>query len=118
MKPGTHLINASRGTLVDIDALVDALESRHLAGAGMDVFPVEPKTAGDEFVSPLRGMDTVLLTTHVRGSTEEAQQNIGLGVAEKLIKYSDNGSTINTVFSGETINIAGQYLRTNATILY
>jgi D-3-phosphoglycerate dehydrogenase len=91
MKKGAHLINASRGTVVDIDALVDALKSRHLAGAGMDVFPVEPKTASDEFLSPLRGMDNVLLTPHVGGSTEEAQQNIGLEVAEKLIKYSDNG---------------------------
>ena len=151
MKAGAFLINASRGTVVDIDALVDALKSRHLAGAGMDVFPVEPKTAGDEFVSPLRGLDNVLLTPHVGGSTEEAQQNIGLEVAEKLIKYSDNGSTIsavnfpeaalpehpgkhrllhihrnqpgvlsaiNTVFSGEKINIAGQYLQTNARIGY
>jgi D-3-phosphoglycerate dehydrogenase len=118
MKKGAHLINASRGTVVDIDALVDTLKSRHLAGAGMDVFPVEPKTASDEFVSALRGMDNVLLTPHVGGSTKEAQQNIGLEVAEKLIKYSDNGSTISAVFSGETINIAGQYLQTNAKIGY
>jgi D-3-phosphoglycerate dehydrogenase len=151
MKTGAYLINASRGTVVDIDALADALKSRHLAGAGMDVFPLEPKTAAEEFVSPLRGMDNVLLTPHVGGSTEEAQQNIGLEVAEKLIKYSDNGSTIsavnfpevalpehpgkhrllhihhnqpgvlsaiNAVFSGDKINIAGQYLQTNARIGY
>jgi D-3-phosphoglycerate dehydrogenase len=118
MKKGAHLINASRGTVVDIDALVDALKSRHLAGAGMDVFPVEPKTASDEFVSPLRGMDNVLLTPHVGGSTEEAQQNIGLEVAGKLTKYSDNGSTISAVFSCEKINIADQYLQTNAKIGY
>ena len=97
MKPGAHLINASRGTVVDIDALVAALESKHLGGAAMDVFPVEPKGAGDEFVSPLRGMDNVLLTPHVGGSTEEAQQNIGTEVAEKLIKYSNNGSTLTAV---------------------
>ncbi len=97
MKPGAQLINASRGTVVDIDALVEALRSKHLGGAGMDVFPVEPKSAGEEFVSPLRGMDNVLLTPHVGGSTEEAQQNIGVEVAEKLIKYSNNGSTLSAV---------------------
>jgi D-3-phosphoglycerate dehydrogenase / 2-oxoglutarate reductase len=97
MKEGAHLINASRGTVVDIDALVDALKSNHLGGAGLDVFPKEPKTAGEEFVSPLRGMDNVLLTPHVGGSTAEAQQNIGTEVAEKLIKYSNNGSTLSAV---------------------
>ena len=151
MKAGAHLINASRGTVVDIDAVVEALKSKHLGGAALDVFPVEPKGAGDEFVSPLRGMDNVLLTPHIGGSTEEAQQNIGTEVAEKLIKYSDNGSTlsavnfpevslpehrgqhrllhihrnqpgvlsaINAVFSSERINVAGQYLQTNAKIGY
>jgi D-3-phosphoglycerate dehydrogenase len=97
MKPGAQFINASRGTVVDIDALVEALQSKHLGGAGMDVFPVEPKSAGEEFVSPLRGMDNVLLTPHVGGSTEEAQLNIGTEVAEKLIKYSNNGSTLSAV---------------------
>jgi len=97
MKPAARLINASRGTVVDIGALVEALKSGHLSGAAVDVFPLEPKTAGDEFVSPLRGMDNVLLTPHVGGSTEEAQQNIGTEVAEKLIKYSDNGSTLTAV---------------------
>ena len=97
MKPGARLINASRGTVVDIGALVEALKSGYLSGAAVDVFPLEPKTAGDEFVSPLRGMDNVLLTPHVGGSTEEAQQNIGTEVAEKLIKYSDNGSTLTAV---------------------
>jgi len=151
MNAGAHLINASRGTVVDIEALVDALKSKHVAGAAVDVFPVEPKGAGDEFVSPLRGMDNVILTQHVGGSTEEAQQNIGVEVAEKLIKYSNNGSTlsavnfpqvslpehtgqhrllhihrnqpgvlsaINAIFSEEKINIAGQYLQTNAKIGY
>ena len=96
MKPGSFLINASRGTVVDIDALVEALKSKHLSGAAIDVFPREPKT-GEEFVSPLRGLDNVLLTPHVGGSTEEAQQNIGLEVAEKLMKYSNNGSTLTAV---------------------
>jgi D-3-phosphoglycerate dehydrogenase / 2-oxoglutarate reductase len=97
MKEGAQLINASRGTVVDIDALAEALRSKHIAGAAVDVFPHEPKTAGEEFVSPLRGMDNVLLTPHVGGSTAEAQQNIGLEVAEKLIKYSNNGSTLSAV---------------------
>jgi D-3-phosphoglycerate dehydrogenase len=97
MKEGAHLINASRGTVLDIDAVVEALRSKRLGGAALDVFPVEPKTASDEFVSPLRGMDNVLLTPHVGGSTQEAQQNIGTEVAEKLIKYSNNGSTLSAV---------------------
>jgi D-3-phosphoglycerate dehydrogenase len=97
MKPGARLINASRGTVVEIGALVEALESKRLAGAAIDVFPQEPKGAGDEFMSPLRGFDNVLLTPHVGGSTEEAQENIGVEVAEKLIKYSNNGSTLTAV---------------------
>ncbi|MFZ1641002.1 MAG: phosphoglycerate dehydrogenase [Candidatus Contendobacter sp.] len=97
MKPGARLINAARGTVVDIDALVQALESKHLAGAAIDVFPTEPKANDEEFVSPLRRFDNVLLTPHVGGSTEEAQQNIGLEVAGKLIKYSNNGSTVSSV---------------------
>ena len=97
MKKGAKLINAARGTVVDIDALAAALASKHLSGAAIDVFPVEPKTEGDEFVSPLRGMENVILTPHVGGSTEEAQQNIGIEVAEKLIKYSNNGSTLTAV---------------------
>jgi D-3-phosphoglycerate dehydrogenase len=97
MKQGAKLINAARGTVVDIEALAAALQSKHLSGAAIDVFPVEPKTDGDEFVSPLRGMENVILTPHVGGSTEEAQQNIGIEVAEKLIKYSNNGSTLTAV---------------------
>src|SRR5439155_12856163 len=95
--PISLLINAARGTVVDIDALAAALHSKHLAGAAIDVFPSEPKTAGEEFVSPLRGFDNVLLTPHIGGSTVEAQQNIGIEVAEKLIKYSNNGSTLSAV---------------------
>ncbi|MGH9558767.1 MAG: phosphoglycerate dehydrogenase [Bryobacteraceae bacterium] len=94
MKEGAFLINASRGTVVDIDALAEAIKSKHLAGAAIDVFPKEPKGAGDEFVSSLRGFDNVILTPHIGGSTEEAQQNIGIEVAEKLIRYSNDGSTL------------------------
>jgi D-3-phosphoglycerate dehydrogenase len=94
MKPGGRLINASRGTVVEIDALVDSLRSKHLSGAAIDVFPAEPKATDEEFLSPLREFDNVLLTPHVGGSTEEAQENIGVEVALKLVKYSDNGSTL------------------------
>ncbi|BDM65738.1 D-3-phosphoglycerate dehydrogenase [Shewanella sp. NFH-SH190041] len=97
MKAGSILINASRGTVVDIDALSDALGTNHLAGAAIDVFPTEPKSNDDEFISPLRGRDNVLLTPHVGGSTQEAQENIGIEVAGKLAKYSDNGSTVSAV---------------------
>lgn len=97
MKPGAQLINAARGTVVEIEALVEALESKHLAGAALDVFPDEPKANDDEFISPLRRFDNVILTPHVGGSTEEAQQNIGLEVASKLLKYSNNGSTVSSV---------------------
>ena len=91
MKPGGILINAARGTVVDIDALADALKAKKLLGAAIDVFPVEPRTNKDEFLSPLRGLDNVILTPHIGGSTMEAQANIGTEVAEKLVKYSDNG---------------------------
>jgi len=97
MKKGAILINASRGTVVDIDALASALEQEHLSGAAIDVFPVEPKANGEEFVSPLRKFDNTILTPHIGGSTMEAQENIGFEVAEKLIKYSDNGTTISSV---------------------
>lgn len=97
MKPGSILINASRGTVVDIDALASALSSKHIAGAAIDVFPVEPKSNDEEFLSPLREFDNVILTPHIGGSTQEAQENIGYEVAGKLIKYSDNGSTLSAV---------------------
>ncbi|WP_423185906.1 phosphoglycerate dehydrogenase [Alishewanella sp. d11] len=97
MKHGAILINASRGTVVDIDALTAALESKKLAGAAIDVFPVEPKGNNEEFVSPLRQFDNVILTPHIGGSTQEAQENIGFEVAGKLVKYSDNGSTLSAV---------------------
>ena len=97
MKPGSHLINASRGTVVDIDALTDALERKHLAGAAIDVFPVEPQGNDSRFESPLVRFDNVILTPHIGGSTAEAQANIGKEVAAKLVRYSDNGSTVSAV---------------------
>lgn len=97
MKRGAHLINASRGSVVDIDALADALREGHVGGAAIDVFPVEPKGNADAFTSPLVGMDNVILTPHVGGSTLEAQDNIGIEVAAKLVRYSDNGSTLSAV---------------------
>jgi len=97
MKPGAHLINAARGTVVVIEALAAALESGRLGGAAVDVFPVEPKANGDIFESPLRGRDNVILTPHIGGSTLEAQDNIGVEVAAKLVRYSDNGSTLSAV---------------------
>jgi D-3-phosphoglycerate dehydrogenase len=97
MKKGSILINASRGTVVDIDALAASLESKHLAGAAIDVFPVEPRSNDDEFISPLRKFDNTFLTPHIGGSTMEAQENIGMEVAEKLAKYSDNGTSVSSV---------------------
>jgi D-3-phosphoglycerate dehydrogenase len=97
MKPGSILMNASRGTVVDIDALADSLRSGKLLGAAIDVFPVEPKSNNEEFVSPLREFDNVILTPHVGGSTIEAQENIGREVAEKLTMYSDNGTSVSSV---------------------
>ena len=97
MKPRSYLVNASRGTVVNIEALAQALRSKHLLGAAIDVFPTEPASNDEEFVSPLRGMDNVILTPHIGGSTLEAQANIGVEVADKLIEYSDNGSTLGTV---------------------
>lgn len=97
MQGGAILINASRGTVVDIEALAASLESGKLGGAGIDVFPVEPRSNEDEFISPLRQYDNTFLTPHIGGSTVEAQENIGMEVAEKLAKYSDNGTTISSV---------------------
>lgn len=97
MKPGALLINASRGTVVDIDALCQVLASKHLAGAAIDVFPQEPATNNEPFTSPLCEFDNVILTPHIGGSTQEAQENIGVEVAGKMVKYSDNGSTLSAV---------------------
>lgn len=97
MKAGSHLINASRGTVVDIDALVAALERGHLHGAAIDVFPTEPQGNDAVFDSPLTRFDNVLLTPHIGGSTSEAQVNIGSEVAAKLVRYGNNGSTTSAV---------------------
>lgn len=97
MKKGAVLLNASRGSVVDIDALAAALKNEHISGTAIDVFPVEPKANGDEFISPLREFDNAILTPHIGGSTMEAQENIGFEVAEKLVKYSDNGTTTSSV---------------------
>jgi D-3-phosphoglycerate dehydrogenase len=97
MKPGGILINAARGTVVEIEALAAAVKAKKLWGAAIDVFPVEPGSNKDEFVSPLRGLDNVILTPHIGGSTMEAQANIGGEVAEKLVKYSDNGTSTSSV---------------------
>jgi len=151
MKNTGVLINASRGHVVDLDALAAALKSQRLLGAAIDVYPEEPKSNDDPFVSPLIECSNVILTPHIGGSTAEAQENIGSEVADKLIRYSDNGSTlsavnfpevslpahpsshrllhihrnvpgvlshINRVFGEGGINIAAQYLQTNADIGY
>ncbi len=97
MKRGSYLINASRGSVVVIPALVEALKSRHLAGCAIDVFPEEPASNKDKFVSPLQGLPNVILTPHVGGSTEEAQYAIGLEVAESFIRYLKIGSTSGAV---------------------
>lgn len=97
MRPGAHLINAARGTVVDVDALAAALQDGHIGGAAVDVFPVEPGSNQDRFESPLVGIDNAILTPHIGGSTLEAQDNIGLEVAAKLIRYSDNGTTLSAV---------------------
>jgi D-3-phosphoglycerate dehydrogenase len=97
MKQGSYFINNSRGTVADLDAVAQALKSGHLRGAAVDVFPVEPTSNKEKFVSPLQGLDNVILTPHIGGSTEEAQERIGAEVAKKLIEYSDVGSTLGAV---------------------
>ncbi len=151
MKSTAVLINASRGNVVDLDALAERVRDGALLGAAIDVFPQEPKSNNEPFLSTLGGLPNVLLTPHVGGSTIEAQENIGVEVAEKLVRYSDNGSTlsavnfpevalpehpgqhrllhihenvpgvlsaVNNVLSASDVNIAGQYLQTNAAIGY
>ena len=151
MRPGALLINAARGSVVDIEALALALETGHISGAAIDVFPVEPKSNQETFESPLREFDNVILTPHIGGATEEAQYNIAREVVAKLVKYNDNGSTvsavnfpqvtipdhenrrrilhihknepgvmeqINRVFSTHGVNVAAQYLETQADVGY
>jgi D-3-phosphoglycerate dehydrogenase len=97
MKRGACLINNSRGTVVDVDALAEALRDGHLAGAALDVFPVEPSSNSDRFQSPLQGLKNVILTPHIGGSTEEAQDRIGKEVARKMLDYITTGSTMGAV---------------------
>ncbi len=97
MKKGSYLINASRGTVVDIEALVAALKSKHLAGCALDVFPEEPASNKEKFLSPLQGLKNVILTPHIGGSTEEAQYSIGLEVAESFRKFLQFGTTAGAV---------------------
>ena len=151
MKKGAYLINNARGHVVDIDALTEALKSGHLRGAAIDVFPVEPGSNKEKFVSPLQGLPNVILTPHIGGSTEEAQERIGSEVARKLADYADTGATfgavgfpqvqlpphvggtrfvhmhrnvpgvltrLNQIFAGRNLNIAAQYLQTDADIGY
>lgn len=107
MRPGAYLINASRGSVVDVDALAAALRAGHVGGAAVDVFPTEPTSADETFESPLRGIPNVILTPHVGGSTEEAQENIGADVARKLAAYSDSGTTTAAV-NFPRLNLAPQ----------
>lgn len=97
IKPGAFVINNARGTVMDLEALAAAVKSGHLRGAAVDVFPVEPSSNSDVFKSPLQGLDNVILTPHVGGSTEEAQERIGSEVARKFVEYSDVGSTTGAV---------------------
>jgi len=97
MRPGSFLINTSRGVVVDLEALAAALKDGHLRGAAVDVFPEEPRAPEDPLESPLRGLSNVILTPHVAGSTIEAQESIGQEVAGKLMAFSDNGSTVGSV---------------------
>jgi D-3-phosphoglycerate dehydrogenase len=97
MRAGSFLINASRGRVVDVEALAGAIRDGHLLGAAVDVFPDEPSTAQEEFFSPLRGLPNVILTPHIGGSTAEAQARIGNEVGRKLVDYSGIGSTFGAV---------------------
>jgi len=97
MKKGACLINASRGDVVDYEALADGVKTNHLSGVAADVFPGEPVSNDEPFLNELQGLPNVILTPHIGGSTLEAQANIGFEVAEKLVKYSDTGSTIGAV---------------------
>ena len=151
MKQGSFLLNNARGHVVDLEALAGALRDGHLLGAAVDVFPVEPGSNGEPFETPLQGVDNVILSPHIGGSTAEAQDRIGVEVARKLIAYSDVGATlgavnfpevqlparprgtrfmhvhhnvpgilgkINDIFSSAGVNIAAQYLETDAELGY
>ena len=97
MRNGSYLINNSRGSIVDLEALADELRSGRLAGAAVDVFPEEPSSNADVLLTPLRGLPNVILTPHIGGSTEEAQERIGQEVARKLADFVIHGSTMGAV---------------------
>lgn len=97
MKKGAYLLNASRGTVVSLEALSQAVKSGHLAGAAVDVYPEEPQGQATDFWSALQGLTNIILTPHIGGSTEEAQENIGLEVSAALLKFINNGSTHGSV---------------------
>ena len=150
-KKGSIIINYARGTVMDLSAVRNAILDGHIAGAAVDVFPLEPEKNGDHFETPLQGLPNVILTPHIGGSTEEAQQNIGEDVSNKLLNYLEKGITlgshtihalslppqagshrilhihknvpgvlsqINGELSRHSINILGQYLKTNEEIGY
>lgn len=97
MKRGAHLLNASRGTVVDLEAAAAALSAGHLGGLAVDVYPEEPAKNGGGFSTPLQGLSNVILTPHIGGSTEEAQENIGREVATALVRFVDTGATTGAV---------------------
>jgi D-3-phosphoglycerate dehydrogenase len=97
MRPGAYLLNASRGTVVDIEALAAAIKTGHIAGAAVDVFPWEPETNEQKFESPLLGLPNVLLTPHIGGSTSEAQEAIGREVATSLLRFVNTGASSGAV---------------------
>ncbi|MEM7213177.1 MAG: NAD(P)-dependent oxidoreductase, partial [Pseudomonadota bacterium] len=97
MKPGSFLINNARGSLVDLEALARALDDDHIAGAAVDVFPVEPQSNAEPFETVLRGFENVILTPHIGGSTQEAQRHVGAEVAKKLVDFVKTGSSMGAV---------------------
>ena len=97
MKPASYLINASRGDVIDLTALQKAIENKHLAGCALDVFPEEPENNTNDYASPMKGRENVILTPHIGGATEEAQVNIGREVASTLIRFMTTGSTLHAV---------------------
>ena len=97
MKKGSFLLNASRGCVVNISDLIEALKSNHIAGAAIDVFPKEPKSNNDTFKSPLQGLPNVILTPHIGGSTQEAQESIGIEVANNIIHFVKEGFTLGAI---------------------